>query len=224
LQIDAGILAAAAVVGTVTVVLARPLSVVLAAAPFRVPWREQAYLSVAGLRGAVPVVLATIPLSQAFPDSSRIFDLVFVAVIAFTLAQTPPLSRLARALRVVEETESHDVELEAAPLERIGADMLQLRIGVGSRLHGVEVAELRLPPGASIALVVRDGSSFVPGPSAALRHGDDVLVVAPHGTRERAEQRLQAVSRAGRLAGWREPAQARRRVDRLQVRWRRSSA
>ncbi len=220
LEIDVGILGAAALIGLVTVLLARPLSVLISAAPFRVPWREQAFLSVAGLRGAVPVVLATIPLSLGFPDSSRIFDLVFVAVIAFTLAQTPPLARLARTLRVIDEAASQDVELEAAPLERIGADMLQLHIGDGSRLHGVEVAELRLPPGASIALVVRDGSSFVPGPAVALRHGDDVLVVAPRGTREQAEQRLRAVSRAGRLAGWRQPVQTGGLAERLQMRWR----
>ncbi len=219
LEIDRAIIVAGIVIVPLTILVARPLSVMVAALPFRIPWREQAFLSVAGLRGAVPVVLATIPLSEAFPDAERIFDLVFIAVIVFTIVQTPPLARLARRLRVVQQTESREVDLEAAPLERVGADMLQLSIGSASRLHGVEVAELRLPPGASIALVVRDGSSFVPTSSMSFRHGDDVLVVAPHGTREETERRLQAVSRSGRLAGWLEPADVGRRDENLPRRW-----
>ena len=219
LQIDGALVVAALVIVPVTIVVARPLSVVVAALPFRVPWREQAFLSVAGLRGAVPVVLATIPLSVGFADADRIFDLVFVAVIVFTLVQTPPLARLARVLGVVQQTENRDVDLEAAPLERVGADMLQLRVVPGSRLHGVEVTELRLPSGASIALVVRDGSGFVPSGTTALRHGDDVLVVAPHGTREETERRLRAVSRRGRLAGWLAEAEEPDADETLPPRW-----
>ncbi len=219
LEIDRSIVVAAVVIVPLTIVVARPLSVLVAALPFRMPWREQAFLSVAALRGAVPVVLATIPLSQAFPDAERIFDLVFLAVIAFTLLQTPPLARLARRLGVVVETERRDVELESAPLERVAADMLQLSVGPRSRLHGVEVTELRLPPGASIALVVRDGVGFVPLPTTALRRGDDVLVVAPRGTRDETEQRLQAVSRSGRLAGWLAPSVDGERSDELRLRW-----
>jgi cell volume regulation protein A len=220
LQIDATIALLALVIGVTSVVVARPVSVLLAVLPFRLPWREQAFLSVAGLRGAVPVVLATIPLSQAYPGSDRVFDLVFVAVIGFTLAQTPPLARLARWLRVVEATESRDVDLEVAPLERVGADMIEVRVTPRSRLHGVEVTELRLPVGASVALVVRDGSSFVPGPNTALRHGDDVLVIAPHGTREAVEARLRAVSRRGRLAGWLGPGEPEPDGTTLPLRWR----
>lgn len=220
LQIDVTLALLALVIGVTTVVVARPVSVLLAALPFRLPWREQAFLSVAGLRGAVPVVLATIPLSQAYPGSDQVFDLVFVAVIGFTLAQTPPLARLARWLRVVETTESRDVDLDVAPLERVRADMIEVRVTPRSRLHGVEVTELRLPAGASVALVVRDGSSFVPGPSTALRHGDDLLVVAPHGTRETVEERLRAVSRRGRLAGWLEPGTPEPDGTGLPLRWR----
>jgi cell volume regulation protein A len=201
--LDAQVVLVAVVVGVTTLVLARPLAVAVSALPFRLPWREQAFLSFAALRGAVPVVLATIPLSYDLPGSDELFDLVFVLVVVFTLVQAPPLQRLARRLGVVPSLASRDVELEAAPLERVRADMLQLHVTSDSRLHGVEITELRLPPGASVALVVRYGSSFVPAPTVALRHGDEVLVVAPHGTRDLAEARLQAVSRHGRLAGWR---------------------
>jgi cell volume regulation protein A len=218
--LDARVVLVAVVVGLTVLLVARPLAVLVSALPFRLPWHEQAFLSAAALRGAVPVVLATIPLSAGVPGGDEIFDLVFVLVVVFTLVQTPPLQWLARYLRVAQPEASRDVELEAAPLERVGADMLELHVTPSSRLHGVEIAELRLPPGASVALVVREGASFVPGPTVALRHGDDVLVVAPRGTRETAEARLRAVSRHGRLAGWRGAVVDEEDADRVPLRWR----
>jgi cell volume regulation protein A len=66
----------------------------------------------------------------------------------------------------------------------------------------VEVAELRLPPGVSPSLVVRQGTSFVPDGRTSLRTGDDLLVVTPRQLRGTTEERLRQVSRSGRLAGW----------------------
>jgi cell volume regulation protein A len=66
----------------------------------------------------------------------------------------------------------------------------------------VEVAELRLPAGAAVSLVVREGQTLVPDPRMVLRHGDDLLVVAARRVRDETERRLQAVSHGGRLARW----------------------
>jgi cell volume regulation protein A len=77
-----------------------------------------------------------------------------------------------------------------------------VRIPDDSALHGVEVLELRLPRGAVLSLIVRDGRHLVPGDSTVLRHGDELLVVTTAAVREKAEQRLLAVSRDGRLASW----------------------
>jgi cell volume regulation protein A len=166
------------------------------------PWREQTFLAWAGLRGAVPIVLATIPLAEAVPGANDLFDLVFVMVIFYTLVQGPTLPMAARLLGVVTRGEARDVEVEAAPLDRLSADLLQVRIPPGSQLHGVEVRELRLPEGVSVSLVVRGDHSFVPDGRRVLRTGDDLLVVTPRGVREATEERLRAVGRAGRLAQW----------------------
>jgi cell volume regulation protein A len=69
-------------------------------------------------------------------------------------------------------------------------------------MHGVEVGELRLPGGASVALIVREGESRVPEPRTVLRRGDDILVVTPRRQREATERRLREVSHGGRLAQW----------------------
>jgi potassium/hydrogen antiporter len=74
----------------------------------------------------------------------------------------------------------------------------------------VEIFELRLPDQANITLVIRGGRAFVPQPETMLRHGDDLIVVAAAAVREQAERRLQEVSAAGKLAGWRLPGGPRR--------------
>ena len=211
----------ALVIGLVLTFLARPISVLVATTPFRVPWREQAFLSWAGLRGAVPIVIAILPAVAGVEHSRELLDIVFVLVVVFTIVQSPTLPWFARRLGVAESTETRDLTVEVAPLDRVGAELLQLRIPVGSRLHGVEVAELRLPRGALVALVVRDEESIVPSPTTGLRMGDEVLVVVPSHSRAEVERRLAAVSEHGRLAGWlgRRPANLVGSVSSAASRW-----
>ncbi len=166
------------------------------------PWRELSFLSWAGLRGAVPIVLTTIPLSEGVDEAERLFDIVFVMVVVYTLITAPSLPLVARVLRVTRRSEPRDLDLEAAPLERVQADLLQITISPVSRLHGVEVGELRLPKGASVSLVIRDGETLVPERRTVLSHGDDLLVVTPRKQRDRTEDRLRQVSAKGRLAQW----------------------
>lgn len=193
----------ALVIGLVLTMVARPLSVVVALVPFRVPWREQALLSWAGLRGAVPIILATIPMVSGVEGSRRIFNIVFVLVVVYTLVQGPTLPWLARKLRLGGSgDEAADLGIESAPLERLRGHLLSVAIPDKSRMHGVEVNELRLPAGAAVTLVVRDGTSFVPLPTTVLRRGDELLVVATDPVRDQAERRLRAVGQGGKLADW----------------------
>ena len=195
----------AIVIGLVLLLVARPLSVIVSMSPFRMPWRDQAFLSWAGLRGGVPVVLATVPLTAGTPDVDWLFPLVFVLVVIFTLVQAPMLPWVARRLRVTDPDRAVDLEVESTPLNEIGAVVLQMSVGATSKLHGVEVFELRLPPGANVTMVLRGGEGFVPTPNTALRHGDQLLIVATAESRLAAERRVRQISQAGRLAGWNNP-------------------
>lgn len=181
---------------------ARPLSVLVSAVVKPMRWNELAFLSWAGLRGAVPIVLTTIPLAEGVDGSDRLFDIVFVLVVIDTLLTGPTLPLAARLLRVTRRSEPRGIEVEAAPLERVAADLLQVTISPVSKLHGVEVGELRLPVGANVSMVVRDGQALVPERRTVLRHGDDLIVVTPRKQREATEQRLRQVSSGGRLAQW----------------------
>jgi len=198
----AGVLLPALAVGFILVLIARPLSVLASTVWMRMGWREQGLLSWAGLRGAVPIVLATIPMSAGVPGASRLFDLVFVVVVLFTLLQGPTLPWVARRLKVTTPVESAELDVDSAPLEEVHADLLQVKIPEESKMAGVEVFELRLPDGANVTLVVREGTSFVPGAATTLQSGDKLLVVTTARARAVTERRLRAVSRAGKLAGW----------------------
>ncbi len=201
-RIDHDTVITAIVAGLGLTFLARPISVAVASVvqPLRLP--ELVFVSWAGLRGAVPIVLATIPLAEAIDGAQELFDIVFVIVVIYTLLTAPSLPLVAKLLKVARRSEPRDLEVEAAPLERVAADLLQVTISPKSLMHGVEVGELRLPIGASVALIVRDGKTLVPERRTVLRHGDDVLVVTPRKDRMETEQRLRAVSVGGRLAQW----------------------
>jgi cell volume regulation protein A len=200
-ELAASILPALAV-GAVLLLVARPLSVLLSLTPFRVPLREQVFLAWAGLRGAVPIVLATIPIVSGVPGSHKLLNLVFVLVVVFTVLQAPVLPPLARRLGLVTTHAGRELRVEVAPLDTMAAELIQLAVEPGSHLHGVEVFELRLPAPCAVTMVVRDGEAFVPDPTTRLRTGDQLLVVATTALRDVAERRLRAVARAGKLAAW----------------------
>ncbi len=97
-----GQLPAVALKGTVLAIvlmlLARPVAVVVATLPFAYTWRERSILGWAGLRGAVPVVLATFPVIEHVPRSLQFFNIVFFAVLLSTIVQGSTFEPIARRL------------------------------------------------------------------------------------------------------------------------------
>src|SRR3954447_19297361 len=200
-RLGAAVLPALAI-GTVLLLVARPLAVAVSTTPFRMRMREQAFLSWAGLRGAVPIVFATVPLSHLLPDAQRIFDTTVVLVILLTLLQGPTLPWAARWLGVASATEAGEVGIETAPLDEMNAELLEVDVVAGSGLVGCYLSELVLPAGADIALLVRAGRSGPPTAGTRLKPADRLLIVATKDVRIATERRLRAVSRRGPLAGW----------------------
>jgi cell volume regulation protein A len=176
--------------------------VILSLAPFRFPARQQVFLSWAGLRGAVPIVLATFPIVHGVNDSHRVLNIVFVLVVAFTLIQGPSLAPLARALRLAPREATRQINVESAPLDVLDADLLTMTVPADSELGGVSLLELRLPDPSVVTLVIREGRTFVPAPETRLRTGDEMLIVTTRLRRDATERRLRAVSRRGSLAHW----------------------
>src|SRR6478735_7310530 len=144
-------------IGLILLLVARPASVVAAALPFRLPWREQVFLSWSGLRGAVPIVLAMIPLMNGMEYSNLLLDVIVVVVVTYTLLQGTSLPWVARTLGVVQSGQALEIQLEAAPLDEMNAHVLQVTIPDKSKMHGVYISQLRLPMPATISLLMRGG-------------------------------------------------------------------
>jgi cell volume regulation protein A len=192
----------AVVIGLVLLLAARPLSVVFSLLPFRLPAREQVLLSWAGMRGAVPIVLATFPIVQGVPHADRLLSIVFVLVVIFTLVQGPSLPAVARRLGLAPREVTREILVESAPLDVLDAELLTTTVAGTSHLHAVSIIELRLPEPSVVTLIIRDGRTFVPTADTQLHAGDELLVVTTRLARERTERRLRAVSRRGPLAHW----------------------
>ena len=125
-RIDIGTIGLALAAGLVLTAVARPLSVLVSNVVGRLTWQESAFVCWAGLRGAVPIVLATIPLAEEVDGAERLFDLVFVLVVALTVLTAPTLPRVARVLRVARRSEPRGLEVAVLAETARQVDFLRL--------------------------------------------------------------------------------------------------
>ena len=162
--------------------VARPAAVWASTAFTDYTHRERLFLGWAGLRGAVPIVLATFALSSDVPHKETIFNVVFFVVLVSAVAQGTTLEALARRLGLVSPT----APVPEAPLE-LGAmtelDLVEFVVGPGDAVDGSAVRELGLPRDALIAVVQRAGETIPPRGSTVVRAGDRLSVLVARKSR-----------------------------------------
>ncbi|PKO82668.1 MAG: potassium/proton antiporter [Betaproteobacteria bacterium HGW-Betaproteobacteria-13] len=118
--------------------VARPLAVLTGLLPFRYRPRELAYISWVGLRGAVPIVLAIVPVMMGIPDSRLLFDVAFAVVLVSLLVQGATVPIAARWLKV--EVPARDEPFDRREVwvgDKASLDLLEYRVAAGSRAEGV---------------------------------------------------------------------------------------
>ncbi|UBV42856.1 potassium/proton antiporter [Deinococcus taeanensis] len=163
----------------VLVFLARPLSVYLALARARMPLNEKSMVAWVGLRGAVPIVLATFPLLANVPQAQTLFNIVFFIVLTSVLLQGTTLTLVARFLHVREALPTVTVSpLTYTPTGHDRNAMVEVEVGAGSAADGRRIVDLRLPPEALVLLVNRAGKLLIPKGATQLQAGDSVMVLA----------------------------------------------
>lgn len=178
----------------VLVLVARPLAVWLCTLGRGFGTRERVLVSWAGLRGAVPIVLATFALSDGLAASETIFNAVFFVVLLSAAIQGPVLAPLARRLRLAGAPRSlYEAPLEVGPVG--GADVLEYTVRTGDGADGRLVRELGLPRSALVAVVVRADEVIPPRGGTRVVAGDRLYVLT----------RAQALIEVeGRMAAWRD--------------------
>jgi cell volume regulation protein A len=159
----------------VLVLVARPLAVLVSLPWFGFSRAELGLLSWVGLRGAVPIVLATFPLTEAYPDARLVFDLVFFVVLLSVAVQGPTIAPLARRLGLAAERRSTATVMG---LDHVAADLAELELDDASPVVGCRLEEHPMPPGARVSLIVRGRESVVPDGATVLEAGDVLVVIA----------------------------------------------
>ncbi len=156
--------------------VARPVAVFLCLAPFRFPWRERAFIAWVGLRGAVGIFLASIPLLVGLPQAHLYFDIAFVVVLASLLVQGWSVTLAAHRLHVA--LPRHDPLPRRVELDLPG-QLAQEIVGYPLRANSPYLRRRLVPSWARPTLVVRDEKILTPAEAEPLRQGDYVYLLAP---------------------------------------------
>lgn len=175
----AGVAAPGLALGLFLALVARPIVVTLFLAPFRIPWRELLFVAWVGLRGAVPIMLATFPVVSGVAGASRVFDVVFFIVVVSALVQGTSIRWLARRLGLaVDAPPSPRAMLEINSTLRLGGEVLSFYVEPASAVAGSRISELPIPEGSSVMLVVRGRDLVAARGRTVLTPGDHVYVFA----------------------------------------------
>lgn len=171
-------------IGSVLILIARPIAVVISLLPFRYRRSELAFISWVGLKGAVPITLATFPLLLGAPKASLIFDIVFFVVVLSAVVQGWSLPLAARWLGLEVPPEPRPpVTLEISSLKHVDGDIVDYTVRADSIAAGKLVRDLALPGGVVIAIIVRDAKIIPPQGNTPIHVGDHVILVLTYGTR-----------------------------------------
>ncbi|HPN39355.1 MAG TPA: cation:proton antiporter, partial [Melioribacteraceae bacterium] len=160
--------------------IARPLSIFISLSPFRkMSFKDRSYISWVGLRGAVPIIFAIIPLAEEIPNARLIFNIVFLSTLISLIIQGNSLSILANWLGLAEESpkikkmRSFDVDFS----NDIKSITSEIEITEAILNKGNKLMDLALPQGTLAVLVKREDNYFIPKGNTILEANDKLLII-----------------------------------------------
>jgi len=179
--------------------IARPLSVFAALSLSPLSNKEKLLTSWVGLRGAVPIVLATIPLLAGVPNSQMIFNVVFFIVMTSVLIQGTTVAVVTNWLGLIQKIPAKarsPFTFEGGKMAK--NDLRELDIDLGSPAIGKSIVELGLPKDALIVLIVRQKEYLIPSGGTVIEAGDAVFALCNKATLSRVEEifRIESQNRA----------------------------
>lgn len=169
----------ALLISLVLILLARPVAVALALAPFRFPLPEQAYIAWVGLRGSVPIVLATFPALAGLENAGLFFNVAFFIVLVSLVIQGSTVAPAARALGLQLPATTAMVHRSDFDLPGTrGYEIVSYRIGEASPLIGLKSKDLPLQDTSRIVCIARRGKVISYRDWGSLRAGDYIALLA----------------------------------------------
>lgn len=166
------------------ILVARPVVVLLCLLPFRFSLREMLYVGWVGLRGAVPIILATVPVLAGVGGADRLFHVVFFVVVVSALVPGGTVSWVSRRLGLISSRPPPPAAvLEVSALRPLSGDILTFTIQPALPVCGAKLADLPLPARAVVMLILRGEELIAPRGATHLLAGDHVYVFCPSAER-----------------------------------------
>lgn len=172
------ILGSGLLVSLFVMLIARPLSVFISLVNAKLDWREKTFISWVGLRGSVPVILATFPLIAGVHEAHFLFNIVFFIVLTSALIQGWSIPAAARLLHVdAPAAVKPHYPIESASVEGSNTELVDLPVPFNAAVAGKTLVEIGMPSDSLIVLISRNDSFIIPSGGTVLQEGDTVLVL-----------------------------------------------
>ncbi|AFS70608.1 potassium/proton antiporter [Exiguobacterium antarcticum] len=187
--LDPSMLVVSGIIVLTLILIARPLAVWLSLLPFRYNFREQSVITAAGLRGAVPIILATYPLSSGLPDAYPLFNIVFFTVMTSALLQGTALPWIVKLMKL-DAKPTIDIEplIQFMTVANPNAEIVEVSVPSFCPIDGKTLQEIEMPQDLLVVAVIRDDAILTPRGQTRLIGGDQLLILTPKQSEERIRQ------------------------------------
>lgn len=162
----------------VLIFLARPLATFLSMLPYKYTAKEKVFISWAGLKGAVPIVLALFPLIAGIENAQLIFNAVFFVVLLSTVLQGSTVTALASKLKLVDPPTTNEIEtLELISIGRNNLEMVEYKPTEMNEISGKRLEDLNFPETTLINAILRSGEIISPNGQTVIKAGDTLYIM-----------------------------------------------
>ncbi|MCM3760367.1 potassium/proton antiporter [Alkalihalobacillus oceani] len=175
---DWGIIIRGVVLSLLLMLVARPIAVFLSTIGMGFSIKERTFLAWAGLRGAVPIVLATFPMIAGLENSQLFFNVIFFVVLTSALIQGSTISFFAEKLHLTgtqKPTPLHSLELVS--IGKANAEIIEIEISENNIVVDQSLAEISFPKDVLVNAIIRQGDLITPAGDTRLRAGDILYVL-----------------------------------------------
>ncbi|WP_027964149.1 potassium/proton antiporter [Halalkalibacillus halophilus] len=166
------------IISVVLIFIARPAAIFISTLGMKYSLKEKTFLSWAGLRGAVPIVLATFPIVAGLDNAAMYFNIIFFVVLTSALVQGSTISYVAKKLGLMgpkKDTPHHSIELIS--IAKANAEMVQFQTSRENDIVGHKLKDISFPQKASISAIVRDNDLVTPYGDTEIKAGDFLYIL-----------------------------------------------
>ncbi|OLO39120.1 K+/H+ antiporter [Alkalihalophilus pseudofirmus] len=162
----------------ILIIVARPVAVFICTIGLKYNWKEKIFLSWAGLRGAVPIVLATFPMIAGLENSQMFFNVVFAVVLTSALVQGSSISFFAKKLGLTGPPKANSPHsLELVSIGKANAEIIEFEVNEKHQINGKRIMEVTFPKKVLINAVIREGELITPRGKTRLKSGDILYIL-----------------------------------------------